>query len=59
MNILVLFCVFSTLQWMEGDVAGEYLAYCSIFLNVLFVIEVLLKCISLNPIGYWHSRRNR
>ncbi|XP_022100553.1 sodium leak channel non-selective protein-like isoform X1 [Acanthaster planci] len=39
--------------------ASEALASVSVVLTMMFVLEVILKCISLSPIGYWHSRRNR
>ncbi|XP_072180421.1 sodium leak channel NALCN-like [Diadema setosum] len=45
-------------KWEKNDNAFV-LAYISVVLTLLFVLEVILKCISLSPIGYWHSRRNR
>ena len=46
---------------MESDNkdAAQALANVSVLLTNMFVLEVILKCISLSPIGYWHSRRNR
>lgn len=49
---------------MEGKIeprtkATSGLVWISVFLTFLFVVEVILKCISLSPLGYWHSRRNR
>ena len=58
-----LWWLFRQLQWVDTadppSVASQALASVSIFLTILFVMEVILKCISLSPIGYWHSRRNR
>ncbi|XP_071805177.1 sodium leak channel NALCN-like isoform X5 [Asterias amurensis] len=48
-------------RWVESDNkdAAQALANVSVLLTNMFVLEVILKCISLSPIGYWHSRRNR
>ncbi|XP_038062200.1 sodium leak channel non-selective protein-like isoform X1 [Patiria miniata] len=43
----------------EASQASKALASVSVVLTNMFVLEVILKCISLSPIGYWHSRRNR
>ncbi|XP_030837792.1 sodium leak channel non-selective protein isoform X1 [Strongylocentrotus purpuratus] len=55
--VLVNFFLLSS-KW-EDDETATVLAYISVVLTLMFVLEVILKCISLSPIGYWHSRRNR
>ncbi|XP_071839372.1 sodium leak channel NALCN-like isoform X2 [Apostichopus japonicus] len=60
--VLINFFMLS-LRWEPPSENNSSLAtgmvYVSMFLTILFVIEVILKCISLSPLGYWHSRRNR
>ncbi|XP_063967111.1 sodium leak channel NALCN-like isoform X1 [Lytechinus pictus] len=55
--VLVNFFLLSS-KW-EDTRTAMVLAYISVVLTLMFVLEVILKCISLSPIGYWHSRRNR
>ncbi|XP_033103798.1 sodium leak channel non-selective protein-like isoform X2 [Anneissia japonica] len=55
---------FLSVKWKDASGEEEknvsyYLASCSVIFNIIFALEVILKCISLSPIGYWHSRRNR
>lgn len=62
------FCIFRVsssiwfliiLQWKEEKPYTFHLSRISTGLNLLFIIEVLMKLIAFTPRGYWQSRRNR
>lgn len=46
-------------QWKEEEDQTRTLAVVSSLLNLVFVVEVVMKLIAFTPRGYWQSRRNR
>ncbi|CAG0914974.1 unnamed protein product [Notodromas monacha] len=46
-------------SWREEEEHTVPLAWMSFGLNLMFVVEVVMKCIAFTPRGYWQSRRNR
>ncbi|XP_071949638.1 sodium leak channel NALCN-like isoform X2 [Antedon mediterranea] len=67
-SMVILNFSFLSIKWTDEEDEDKekgtknvsyYLASCSVIFNITFALEVILKCISLSPMGYWHSRRNR
>ncbi|XP_076062882.1 sodium leak channel non-selective protein na isoform X2 [Oratosquilla oratoria] len=48
-----------SVTWREDKVHTRTLAITSSLINMVFVVEVIMKLIAFTPRGYWQSRRNR
>lgn len=48
-----------SVAWKQEEERTKTLAVVSSLLNLVFVVEVVMKLIAFTPRGYWQSRRNR